>query len=132
MAASGSVALSSSLHLSSLVSGRDNCCTTDTKSGRLEDSGCLHVAFSLNKIAPQGMKIILFLPAVDHELIDDSRTSSWRGKTNALIDESNTVLVGVFLKRFVSETPYLIHDTTKAPHITGSGVLLVMDGLRYT
>ena len=23
----------------------------------------------------------------------------------------------------VSETPYLIHDTTKAPHITGSGVL---------
>ena len=34
----------------------------------------------------------------------------------------------MFLKWFVSETPYLIHDTTKAPHITGSGVLLVVDG----
>ena len=34
----------------------------------------------------------------------------------------------MFLKWSVSETPYLIHDTTKAPHITGSGVLLVVDG----
>ena len=35
----------------------------------------------------------------------------------------------MFLEWFVSETPYLIHDTTKAPHITGSGVLLVVNSL---
>ena len=28
-------------------------------------------------------------------------------------------------KWFVSQTPYLIHECTKAPHITGCGVLLV-------
>ncbi len=27
------------------------------------------------------------------------------------------------------QTPYLIHDTTKAPHITGSGVLLIVNCL---
>ena len=40
------------------------------------------------------------------------------------------IAIAVIFKRFVSETPYLIHDTTKAPHITGSGVLLVMNGLK--
>ena len=29
-------------------------------------------------------------------------------------------------KWFVSQTPYLIHEHTKAPHITGRGVLLVV------
>ena len=38
--------------------------------------------------------------------------------------------IGEFLKWFVSETPYLIHDTTKAPHITGTGVVLVVYGLK--
>ena len=27
--------------------------------------------------------------------------------------------VGVGFKRLMSKTPYLIHDTTEAPHITG-------------
>ena len=31
--------------------------------------------------------------------------------------------IGVGFEWFVPETPYLIHDTTKAPHITGSGIL---------
>ena len=29
-------------------------------------------------------------------------------------------------KWFVSQAPYLIHEHTKAPHITGRGVLLVV------
>ena len=29
-------------------------------------------------------------------------------------------------KWFVSKTPYLVYDTTKAPHITGSGIFPVM------
>ncbi len=32
-------------------------------------------------------------------------------------------------KWFVSQTPYLVHDTTKAPHITGCRVLLVIERL---
>ena len=32
-------------------------------------------------------------------------------------------------QKFVSETPYLVQYTAKAPHITGSGVLLLRDGL---
>ena len=34
--------------------------------------------------------------------------------------------VGITLKWLVSQAPYLIHESTKAPHITGSGVLLVV------
>ena len=41
----------------------------------------------------------------------------------------NYFWISKIFKRFVSETPYLIHDTTKAPHITGSGVLLVVNSL---
>ena len=37
--------------------------------------------------------------------------------------------ISMIFKWLVSKTPYLIHDTTKAPHVTGSGVLLVVDGL---
>ena len=39
--------------------------------------------------------------------------------------------IGMVFERLMSETPYLIHDTTKAPHITGSGVLLVMNSLYF-
>ena len=39
-------------------------------------------------------------------------------------------MVGFFFKWFVSETPYFIHEDTKAPHITGCGVLLEMDCLQ--
>ena len=35
----------------------------------------------------------------------------------------------VAFKRLVTETPYLIHSASKAPHITGSGVLLVVNSL---
>ena len=47
--------------------------------------------------------------------------------------ESDTELayinIGELLKWFVSKTPYLIHDTAKAPHITGRRILLVVYGL---
>ena len=39
------------------------------------------------------------------------------------------ICITVFFKWFVSETPYLIHEAPKAPHITGCGVLLVVEGL---
>ena len=35
----------------------------------------------------------------------------------------------VSLKRFVSQTPYLIHHSSIAPHITGSRVLLEIESL---
>ena len=38
--------------------------------------------------------------------------------------------VGVAFKRLVSKAPYLVHHSSKAPHITGSGVLLEMKCLR--
>ena len=85
--------------------------------------------FTISYHASNENIIFLFSPVVDHELIDDSRTASGRGKTNSFVNESNTVLICVFLKWFVSKTPYLIHNTTKAPHITSSGVLLVENGL---
>ena len=37
--------------------------------------------------------------------------------------------VGVSLKWLVSETPYLVHEAAKAPHVTGCGILLVVQGL---
>ena len=37
--------------------------------------------------------------------------------------------MAAFFKWGVSETPYLIHEAPKAPHITGCGVLLVVEGL---
>ena len=39
--------------------------------------------------------------------------------------------VGVALKWFVSQTPYLVHETSKTPHITGCRVLLIVYSL-YT
>ena len=30
--------------------------------------------------------------------------------------------IGVSLKRFVSQTPYLVHESTIAPHVTGRGI----------
>jgi hypothetical protein len=126
VAASGSVALSSSLHLSSLVSGRDNCCTTDTKSGRLEESGFLWCTEPL-KITR--LMDRLTLPAVYHEFVNFSWAPRRWSKTYSFLNELYILQISATFKRFVSETPYLIHDTTKAPHITGSGVLLVVEGL---
>ena len=37
--------------------------------------------------------------------------------------------VGETTIRFVSKTPYLIEQTSVAPDVTGSGVLLVRNGL---
>ena len=40
--------------------------------------------------------------------------------------------VSVSLKWFVSQTPYLVHQNTIAPHITGSGVLPIQQGLHVS
>ncbi len=42
------------------------------------------------------------------------------------------LIVGESLKRFVSHTPYLIHDSSITPHITGTGILLEMESLVNT
>ena len=134
VAASGSVALSSSLHLSSLVSGRDSCCNRDAKFGRLVESGCLQIIIILllctwheNGLSVYFLVCGFHLPAVHHELVDNPRASRRWGKTYS-IDNSNLHAFSTCMhfKWDMSETPYLIHDTTKAPHITGSRVLLVV------
>ena len=68
-------------------------------------------------------------PAVNHELIEYSWAPRRRGKTSSFVDDLYALHVGAGFEWFVSETPYLIHDTTKAPHITGSGVFLIVEGL---
>ena len=37
--------------------------------------------------------------------------------------------IGVPFKWFVSQTPYLVHESAIAPHITGRGVLLEIESL---
>ena len=38
--------------------------------------------------------------------------------------------IGHLMVRLNAESPYLIHDHSKAPHVTGSGVLPVTESLR--
>ena len=68
-------------------------------------------------------------PAVNHEFIDAPWTARGWGKTRSFTNNLYALQVCVLFKWFVSETPYLIHDTAKAPHVTGSGVLLVVECL---
>ena len=49
---------------------------------------------------------------------------------NIIIFFYSYINIGQLLKWFMAEAPYLIHDTTKAPHITGSRVFLVVYGLQ--
>ena len=42
---------------------------------------------------------------------------------------SNYLCIGEALKRFVSHTPYLVHESSIAPHVTSSRVLLVVKSL---
>ena len=37
--------------------------------------------------------------------------------------------IRALFKRFVSKTPYFIHETPKTPHITGCRVLLIVESL---
>ena len=69
------------------------------------------------------------LPALYHEAVHLFGTSWGWGKTISFIDFSEDLSISVFFKRFVSKTPYFVHDCTETPHITGSGVLAVVDGL---
>ena len=81
-----------------------------------------------------GMHLIInthvdYIPALYHDVVDVPRAAWRRGEAETNIYLSDDLLFGIFLERFVPETPYLIHYTTKAPHITGCGVLLVMESL---
>ena len=86
-------------------------------------------------------------PAEYHEFVQGSATASRRRQSATLTHKLNTlrggrgsisksfdsfnthIHVSILLERFVSETPYLIHETPKTPHITGCRVPLVVEGL---
>ena len=70
---------------------------------------------------------IFCLPAVYHELIDNSWTPRRWGKTHSFCrNYPYTFNICMVFKWLVSETPYLIHDATITPHITGSGVFSIV------
>ena len=70
------------------------------------------------------------LRLLDFKMADRTMTFS-----NNISTSQSTILappnlgVGVPLKWLVSQTPYLIHESAIAPHITGSGVLLEIESL---
>jgi hypothetical protein len=72
---------------------------------------------------------ITYVPALYHGVVDVPRASGGRGEPESTVHLPDDLMFGVSLKRFVSETPYLVHHTTKAPHITSCGVLLVVKSL---
>ena len=69
-----------------------------------------------------GMHLIMSthveLPALNHDMVDVSRAAWRRGEAETTVYLPNDLLFGVSLKGLVSKTPYLVHHTTKAPHIT--------------
>ena len=67
-----------------------------------------------------------FSPTLYHNLVHLSGTTRRRREPISSINEVNHLTVCLALKWFVSQTPYLIHEYTKAPNITGCGVLLVV------
>ena len=73
--------------------------------------------------------VFFHIPAVNHEVIDHSWAPRRWGKTYSFVNHPYALHVRALFKWFMSKTPYLVHDTAKAPHITGSGVLLVVEGL---
>ena len=72
---------------------------------------------------------MLTIPALYHDVVNVPRAAWRRGEAETTVYLPNDLLFGVSLKGLVSKTPYLIHHTTKAPHITGCGILLVMESL---
>ena len=87
------------------------------------------------------------VPALHHERVNPFRTS-WRGsQADAFINEGQSLknklgnsyistnyvaylIVSMAFKWLVSQTPYLVHDHSKTPHITSTGVLPEMQGLQ--
>ena len=67
-----------------------------------------------------------FSPTLYHNLVHLSGTTRRRREPISSINEVNHLTVCLALKWFVPQTPYLIHEYTKAPNITGRGVLLVV------
>ena len=70
----------------------------------------------------------LFLWSLGMRLLDLTMTFSCSQSIYKLAAPPN-LGVGVPLKWFVSQTPYLVHESTIAPHITGSRVLLEIESL---
>ena len=62
-------------------------------------------------------------------MVDAFRTPRRRGKPKTTVNLPDDFMIGVFLKRFVSKAPYLIHHSSKTPDITKSGILLVVKSL---
>ena len=58
------------------------------------------------------------IPALYHDVVDVPRAAGGREETETTVHFPDDLMFGVSLKRLVPETPYLVHHTTKAPHIT--------------
>ena len=81
-----------------------------------------------NSLIAFSISLLIFrLPAVYHELIYNSWTPRRWSKTHSFRHNYFYAFnICMVFKWFVSETPYLIHDTTIAPYITGSGVFSIV------
>ena len=51
------------------------------------------------------------------------------GIKNFETESSHYLIISDVFKWFVSHTPYLVHESSITPHITSSGVLLVVESL---
>ena len=70
------------------------------------------------------------LPAIHRKLVDSPRTPRRWSKTHSSVNNYlDAINICMLFERSVSKAPYLIHDATKAPHITGGGVSLVVNCL---
>ena len=72
---------------------------------------------------------VTYISALYHDAVHLFGTS-WRwGKTISIVYFPHNMCVHTGFKRFMSKTPYFIHDNTKTPHITCSGEILIMNCL---
>ena len=61
------------------------------------------------------------VPALYHDVVDVPRAAGGGGgggEMETTVHFPDDLMFGVSLKWLVPETPYLVHHTTKAPHIT--------------
>ena len=96
-----------------------------------------------NKMLNLSLNLCIYLPTLYHQLVHGSRTTRWWwesvsiGDLHQILKEYKTLkhvhnllwcaclFPIILLKWFVTQTPYLIHYTSKTPHITLCWVLLV-------
>ena len=74
--------------------------------------------FNVPLYIQQKDRLVGWLPALYHDVVDVPRAAGGRGETETTVNFTDHFTICVSLKWLVPETPYLVHHTTKAPHIT--------------